>query len=553
MNGTRRFSAAPVNFDRFIALTRSYSRSLSPDRELDQMLRPFQGRATASTSAATRESTASRVATPQARHQQMRKGELIYKEFVSTEARDGKPYCGTAQSVSMTQSMTAANTVSSARAATSTPRSVSGGAAASTSAVSTGFSYLVLDGCSFGEETQELRPGSYSADEVDPLLQAAMQLGSPLYDPVKRQFVCWQLHVLEKRPRAAYGDVEGVSCDFCGHTDWLDGLAERATTSPSASGTVVNDEGKKDATAPSAAASFTAHARFFYNCSACQVDICQACLEEVRSDERLHVPCFQCQRCGGYETRQNAPLHRCAELTLISDDDERRTGVQALLTSPSRNADASQALPAAPATTSPKCRGVPAGRPVRLGLCRRYQQAAKGVAARDTEIAAHAGKIANSAPHRKRKRSSPERVPVAKQRPEKTTNDTAEVFLVGDVTDKSCRKVKPASASALPKPAPAKQEGDDGDGDASRALMEAAILPFAGYEVHLTPRTAEEVGEVDRIAREQHLVCSPLPSLAKTCVFNFATRLAAETCVDRATAASLDAILKRRVKPVCRT
>ncbi|CAG9582254.1 conserved hypothetical protein [Leishmania major strain Friedlin] len=517
------------------------------------MLRPFQGRAAASTSTATRESTASRVATPQRRHQQMRNGELIDKGSVSTEAEVGKPYWGTTESVAMTRSTTASNTVFSTRAATSTSRTVSGGAAETTSAVSTRSSYLVHSSCPVGEETQELGSGSYSADEVDPLLQAAMQLGSPLYDPVKRQFVCWQLHALEKRPRAAYGDVEGVSCDFCGHTDWLEGVPERATSSPSASATVANaDEGKMDTHAPSAAASFTAHARFFYNCSACQVDVCQACLEEVRSDERLHVPCFQCQRCGGYETRQNAPLHRCAEVTRISDD-EGSTGVQALLTSPRSNVDASQALPAAPATSSPKYRGVPVGRPVRLGLCRRFQQAVEAVAAPDTEIAAHAGKIANSTPHRKRKRASPEAALVPKQRSGKTTNDTAEVFRVSDVSDKSCRKVRRASASALPKPAPPKQEADDADGDASRALVEAALLPFARYEVHLTPRTAEEVGEVGRIAREQHLVCSPLPSLAKTCVFYFTTRLAAETCVDRATAASLDAILKQSVTPVCRT
>ncbi|CBZ30487.1 conserved hypothetical protein [Leishmania mexicana MHOM/GT/2001/U1103] len=536
MNGTRRFSAAPVNFDRFIALARSYSRSLSPDKELDQILRPFQGRTAASASTATRESTASRVATPQPRHQQMRKGELIDKEFVSTEVRDGKPYWGTAQSVAITRNATAANTGSSTRAATSASRSVSSVAAATSSAVSTDSSHLVHNGYPVGEETQELGPGSYSADEVDPFLQAAMQLGSPLYDPVKRQFVCWQLHVLEKRPRTAYGGVEGVSCDFCGHTDWLDGVAELATTSPSVSATVVKaEEGKSDAKAASAAASFSARARFFYNCPVCQVDICQACLEEVRSDERLHVPCFQCQRCGGY------------------DDVERRTGVQALLTSSSSNVDASQALPGAPAAASPKCRGVPVGRPVRLGLCRRNQQAVKGLAAPETEIAAHAEKVANAALHRKRKRASPETAPVPKHRPDKTTNDTAEVFRLGDVSDKSCRKVRRASAGALPKPAPPKQEGDDTDGDASRVFLDAAILPFSQYEVHLTPRTAEEVGEVDRIAREQHLVCSPPPSLAKTCVFYFATRLAAETCVDRATVASLDAILKRNVKPVCRT
>ncbi|GET92443.1 hypothetical protein, conserved [Leishmania tarentolae] len=545
MHGTRRFSAAPVNFDRFIVLARAYSRSLSPDRELNQMLRPFQGRSATLTSTAARESTESRVVPPQPRHQQRRKGVLIDEELGLTETQDGRLYSSTAHLVTTTGSTTVARTLSSTHAATSTSRSVSGSAAATSSAVSTGSSPLAHDDCPVGEETQELERSSYSVEEVDPLLQAAMQLGSPLYDPVQRQFVCWQLHPLEKRPRTSYGDVEGISCDFCGHTDWIEEASERATTSESVSTTVLGaDGGKRDTKASSVEAYVTARSRFFYHCSACQVDICQACLEEVRSDERLHVPCFECQRCGVYETRQNAPLHRCAEVTVISDDEELSTGVRTSRTSPRRNAVASPALPGALATASPKYRGVPAKRPVRLGLSRRYQKAVKGAGDPGTGITTHTEKVANSSPHRKRNRTSPEATPSPKQRRQEKTDDTAEVSDVGDVMDKSYRRVRRLSAGSLPKLTPPKQQGDHADVDASRALVEAKSPPFARYEVHLTPRTLEEVGELGRIVREQHLVCSPPPSLAKTCVLYFSTRLAAETCIDRATVASLDAILK---------
>ncbi|KAI5686607.1 hypothetical protein MNV84_03248 [Leishmania braziliensis] len=563
MNGARRFSAAPVNFDRFIVLARSYSRSLSPDRELDQILRPFQDRRTTTTNATKREPPASRVATSQPRHQQRGTGELINNELVATQVLDREPYWGSAQSVATKRSTAAEKACSSTRAATSTSRSVSGGAAVTSSVTSTDFSRSTLDDSCVGEETQELGRNSYSADDVDPLLHAVLQLGSPLYDPVKRQFVCWRLHTLEKRPRSAYGSIEGVSCDFCGHTDWIEEMAERAMTSPSVCTSVVKVEGKEDLKAPSVGAPLPAQVRLFYHCSICQVDICRACLAEVRSDERFHVPCLQCQRCGVFEKRQNAPLHRCAEVRVINVDDEVEVskGALPLLMPPSRNTDALLMPPTAPplpssstvsATMSSKYKSTWVGGRVRVGLSRPHQRAVKGEAAPDAAVAARVEKSAGSVPHRKRKRASPVATSAPKQRLKEEANGSTEMSQLGDVRDKTYQQLWQSSSTAMPKPASPKQkEANNADGSASRALLEATGPPYPRYEVHLTPRTPEEVGEVGRIAREQHLVCSPAPSLARACVFYFATRLAAETCVDRATVASLEAVLKCNAKPAC--
>ncbi|KAG5468016.1 hypothetical protein LSCM4_01103 [Leishmania orientalis] len=565
MNGARRFSAAPVNFDRFIVLARSYSRSLSPDKELDQMLRPFQARETTTTSTATRESTVSRVRTPKPHRQQLGSDDVGIKELVVAQVLDRKPSWGNTRSFGTTRSTTADETLPSTRAATSASRSVSGSAAATPSIVFTGFSHSAYDGCCDGEETQELGQSSYSVGDVDPLLRAALQLGSPLYDPVKRQFVCWRLHALERRPRTAYGDVEGVSCDFCGHTDWREeGEREKAFLSVGASRVGANEE-KDGAKPPLVAASSSSGPRFFYHCSTCLVDICRACLEEVRSDERFHIPCLECQRCGGCETRQNAPLHRCTELMVISDSDENEmsAGVPPLSAPPGSHAGASQTPPttspslpppAALARAPPKYKGVPVGNPVRLGLSRRHRQAVKGQAAADAVATAYTEKNAGSVSHSKRKRASPETAPSPKQRLKEEANEKAEMFPRGDVSDTACRQLQRVSGGAVSRPALSKQKEEYiEDGGASGAHLESTAPPLARYEVYITPRTMEEVSEVGRIAREQHLVSSTAPSLAKACVFYFATRLAAETCVDRATVASLEAVLKRTVKSVNRT
>ncbi|KAG5468423.1 hypothetical protein LSCM1_02403 [Leishmania martiniquensis] len=566
MNGARRFSAAPVNFDRFIVLARSYSRSLSPDKELDQMLRPFEGRATTTTNTATRESTASRVRTPPPRPPTLCRDELACKELVATQVLRGKPYGGVTRSALATLGTAADKTLFSTRATTSMSRNASGCAAETPSVIFAGSSDSANGGFPVGEETQELGSSTYSVDDVDPLLRAVLQLGSPLYDPVKRQFVCWRLHRLEKRPRTAYGSVDGVSCDFCGHTDWLE-KGERASNPPPMSASLVTakeeEEGAKSrlVVVPSPARS-----RCFYHCSACLADICWACLEEIRSDERFHIPCLKCQRCGGCETRQNAPMHRCTELMLISDDDDEgevSAGVQPLPAPRGRHADASEAPPTTPPLLSPpasltrappKHKGVPIGSPVRLGLSRRHRQAAKEQAAPVPVEAAQPERSASSAPHQKRKRASPGTTAVTKPRIEKEAYARADTYPLGDASDETHRPLRQVSAGAVPRLAPSRQKEEDiSDGDESRNPVEAAVPPFARYEVYITPRTAEEVSEVGRIAREQHLVCSTAPSLARVSAFYFATRLAAETCVDRASMASLEAILKRNVKHVCRT
>ncbi|KAG5494104.1 hypothetical protein JKF63_01939 [Porcisia hertigi] len=564
MNGPRRFSAAPVNFDRFVVLARSYSRSLSPDKELHQILRPFEDRTLTATETVKRQSSTSRVATPQSRHEEMVRSELIDNELAATQVLDRRPYSVNSKSVATTRSATVDEALFSTHAATSTSRSVSGGAAAPSSFISTDSSYSVQGGCLVGEETQDLGLTLHSTDEVDPLLHAVLQLGSPLYDPVKRQFVCWKLHVLEGRPRAAYGDVEGVSCDFCGHTDWLEAGDAHATTPPSPSrGGVRSNKGKADATALSASAPYLPQARLFYHCSSCQVDICRACVEEVLADERFHLPCLQCQRCGEFETRQNAPLHRCAEVRTPPHHNECENcdKLQQFWTPSDSDASSSRSPPTAPTLPPPRtprasasltCAGVPVGRPLRLGLSRSHQQVIKGESAPGAEISDNAENSVSTGLHRKRRRASPETIPTPRQCAKEEPRDIAETSSSGDVINHTHRQTKRVSTRPMRKPAPLIQkEESDSEGDSSRIPSGSTAFQFARYEVHLIPRTAEEAHEVGRIAREQHLVCSPPPSMGKASVFHFATRLAAETCIDRATVASLEAVLKRNLKPVC--
>ncbi|KAK7195903.1 hypothetical protein NESM_000523000 [Novymonas esmeraldas] len=574
MSNARRFSAAPVNFDRFVVLARSHSRSLSPDNELQQMLRPFQARTTASTGVATRESAASRVtAVPPP----VRSCVVIDKEGAPTQVRDGGACWTTPCTLAPSRSMAAVEdeweeedgvwVLPSTHAATSTSRSVSSGAAITSS------SALSLPtpqrGCPVGDETQELAPHTIGEDEVDLLLHAACQLGSPLYDPTTGHHLCWRLHPLDRRPRTAYGDTEGVSCDFCGHTDWLVDDTDRGRDG--------KDEEKRDV---AAAVSLAPQTRFFYHCATCRVDICEACVAEVRAEPRFHVPCLRCQRCGAYESRRDAPMHRCAEVTVPSNDDgSGQGGEQSGAIVPSSSCSETDGRPSPPETpqplvlppvrrtiSSPGPRGVPVGGRVRLGLSRRQpQQPVKPEPVPQSEVAggARRGAAAVAASPRKRGRASPEMPPSVSSHVK--AEEEATVWSGGEGPTQSPPRKPPqqqqqqqqqqrGSAVAMPKPAPrAKQEVEDlggGGGDPRRALLESTAPPSARYAVHLTPHTPEEVEEVSRIAREHRLLCSPAPAPARVSVFYFATRLAAETCVDRATVASLDALLKRHVGPM---
>ncbi|RNF18952.1 uncharacterized protein Tco025E_04343 [Trypanosoma conorhini] len=128
-----------------------------------------------------------------------------------------------------------------------------------------------------------------------------LQCGSPLYDPVKERWRCWNGHELRVKERSQYGDVEGVSCDFCGLTDWLDELQEAEAPTKGRRRSRKTPKQKKSAKEP----------RYLYHCDVCEMDLCPQCAKELRADARYHVPCMQCRRCLGFMRDDEAALHHC--------------------------------------------------------------------------------------------------------------------------------------------------------------------------------------------------------------------------------------------------
>ncbi|KPA82480.1 hypothetical protein ABB37_03539 [Leptomonas pyrrhocoris] len=569
MEGQRRFSAAPVNFDRFVSLNRSQSRSLSPNNELHQMLRPYESRPTAASRSGHRKTTSTA---------------LLSASSASSSSHPLKVERRSIDMLNVPSSGVVTIEGPSTQAATPPSRSASGGAGTT----STGISMEVgapaetrseLRYYNSEDDTAELERSQFVVEEVDVLLRAVQQLGSPLYNAVTRQFLCWNLHTLEARSRASYGDTEGISCDFCGHTDWLDSLVdgeEQADDSAEGIGElseVKKEEGEKKG----GHAALPAHRRFLYHCPVCKVDICRACLAEVLADERFHVPCLQCQRCGAYETRRNAPLHQCTGTTGWKEEGELGE-IPSWIPRPKEEAPA---LPAE-AVTLKKLAGVTAIRShVRLGLSRRRDGDGATVAAETAREAAvitrkdsstgHPPAVqpvssssssflsssAVAAPTRKRP-SATRSTTTTNVRPRATLEEQAESDDGDDLPVKEIppqqqqqRRRRPGALSSresrVKAPASSNSSLDAPQAQLLRLQQQqqSSVLSTARYEVHLAPQSSDEEEEVRRISREQHLLLIPAPSVGGTSVAYFPTRLAAESCVDRATVGSVEAVLKR--------
>ncbi|KPI87992.1 hypothetical protein ABL78_2928 [Leptomonas seymouri] len=577
MEDHRRFSAAPVNFDRFVSLNRANSRSLSPDDELHQMLRPYQSRPTAASMNGHRKALTTLSSSPSHAHKAERRSTDVLNATAASAVVIEGP---------------------STQAATPPSRSVSGGAATTSTGTSMevggpaetrgGPHYHYVE-----DETVELERSQPAVEEVDMLLRAVQQLGSPLYNPVTRQFMCWNSHVLERRSRASYGDIEGVSCDFCGHTDWLDALVEgesgnehHADDTDALSGVK-----KEESETKGGKTALSAHRRYLYRCPICEVDICCACLDEVRADERLHVPCLQCQRCGACETRRNAPLHRCRGPTGLKEETDPAEGPSWAPAPKEETPAISRCVqpPSPPVeTTAPKVlAGLATVRShVRLGLSRRRDSHCAATATRATrETAAVMRKehstttlravqpvpsspstssilAAPTLPTRKRAytpRSTVAASAKTRAKPDEPTES--------DEGDDLPVEVVQQAPPALPRPqqrqrfqgalpsresrARAPDSYARGSPASEQALLlqqqKSSVLSTARYEVHIAPQSSEEVEEVRRISREQHLLLIPAPSVGGVSLAYFPTRLAAESCVDRATVSSIEAILKRYV------
>eukprot|EP00796_Vickermania_ingenoplastis_P004389 gene4389-3191_t len=130
-----------------------------------------------------------------------------------------------------------------------------------------------------------------------------LQCGSVLYDRVAGGWRCWCGEQLERRLLASYGAVEGISCDFCGMTAWqTPDRTKRRKRSREAPETE-EQEPNTDA-----------EDKRFFHCGSCGVDVCPQCCDDVRADERYHMPCLQCASCKKYVRIAGAGRHACGSV-----------------------------------------------------------------------------------------------------------------------------------------------------------------------------------------------------------------------------------------------
>nr|CCC89978.1 unnamed protein product [Trypanosoma congolense IL3000] len=124
-----------------------------------------------------------------------------------------------------------------------------------------------------------------------------MQNGSPVYDPVKQLWCCWEGHEMHPRKLEEYALAEGVTCDFCGESHWRQSDVDCQSNSLTNMRTITGGNREGEA--------------LFYHCESCGMDLCFFCARDVYEDERYHVPCVQCKRCGVFLKTSEGLLHRC--------------------------------------------------------------------------------------------------------------------------------------------------------------------------------------------------------------------------------------------------
>lgn len=127
---------------------------------------------------------------------------------------------------------------------------------------------------------------------------ALNQYGSIQYDPSSAQFRCWNGHPLHESSVEVYPTgSEGISCDFCGWTEWKD---------PSSPLPPTRKRNRQDEPPSSAPPSY-----HFFHCQTCQLDFCSQCCEDVKQDTRYHTPSYRCEGCHSYLNFRDARRHRC--------------------------------------------------------------------------------------------------------------------------------------------------------------------------------------------------------------------------------------------------
>lgn len=167
---------------------------------------------------------------------------------------------------------------------------------------------------------------------------APWQYGSILYDPIRDESLCWCAQVLVPRSAAvskitasaeknvcsnsessktrrekaepapktkdSSSNEEGISCDFCGWTEWVGEAVEETSvgdvpTQPMPLSSVkaavktsckrLREENEKDISVSTESFVSSSNANFLH-CNRCEVDFCMLCCEDVKKDKRYHVP-----------------------------------------------------------------------------------------------------------------------------------------------------------------------------------------------------------------------------------------------------------------------
>jgi uncharacterized C2H2 Zn-finger protein len=129
-----------------------------------------------------------------------------------------------------------------------------------------------------------------------------LHCGSPVFDPVCAQLRCPDGgHVMKKKEIREYDkSIDGIMCNFCATTVWFTDWPSRTK------------EGCEPVFAPG-------EPTYFLHCHRCNLDVCEECEKEIIGDDRYHLPCMRCTRCGTFMREEEAVLHHCAVSTTAEE------------------------------------------------------------------------------------------------------------------------------------------------------------------------------------------------------------------------------------------
>ncbi|CCW66432.1 unnamed protein product [Phytomonas sp. Hart1] len=316
------FAPAPLNFQKFLDLTRSGSRSLSPENELRQM-------------------TASSISASHTKPDALLSCSTVYSSDARAELLR-RPSINNLPGSKLSLKASSSSVEEDFLDATESSLVMYTSDDHEDCLKKHDFAESELSGCPHHEVMREL------IEEFKTF--SLWQYGSPFYYPVTDQFYCWNLHPLRRKYKHEYHGMDGISCDFCGYTEWLTVNDELESTLASfAKRTAFSGEGRDGSTTKplnprrpnqsktkgvkeEEALEGSQPCVSFHHCSVCQVDLCAACIADIRSDDRYHAPCQQCLRCKAYLSHLQAAAHRCRgskfAMRAVSVEKEKAEGVK---------------------------------------------------------------------------------------------------------------------------------------------------------------------------------------------------------------------------------